>query len=418
MGPPLTDRRASTREATGFRLALAVIALAVVDDAFLHPEPGTALAGRAVSGLAPVAVAAALAWAYPRLRAGARAAVALVCGTLAVVAGVADGARHVAVDRLAGDDLTAIVAAVAGVALIVDAVARLWRTRRAEGHRHLRRAATGVAAALAGFFVVLPVAIAIVATHKARSPVPAGLGAPVTLRTADGLRLSASYEPSRNGAAVVVFPGRTGTQRHARLIARHGYGVLLLDRRGEGGSEGTLNLFGWNGENDLRAALDFLTTRPDVEGGRIGALGLSVGGELALQTAASDPRLRAVVSEGAGIRSLAEHLDAPGLGQVQRWGSQWVMQTAAVAVLSGTLPPPDLTERARRIGPRPVLLIRARDGNTDEILNEVYARRIGASAELWTVRGGHTGALSSDPAAYERRVIAFFDGALQTASTP
>jgi alpha-beta hydrolase superfamily lysophospholipase len=418
MPSPLADRRASTREATGFRLALAVIAVAVLDDAFLHPEPATPLAQRAVSGLAPLAVAVTLAWAYPRLRAGARAAVALVCGVPAVVAGIADGARHVAVDRVAGDDLTAILAAVAGVALIVDAVARLWRTRRAEGHRYLRRAATGVAAALVGFLVVLPVAIAIVATHKARSPVPAGLGTPVTLRTADGLRLSAAYEPSRNGAAVIVFPGRTGTQRHARLLARHGYGVLLLDRRGEGGSEGTLNLFGWNGENDVRAALDFLGTRSDVQRGRIGALGLSVGGELLLQTAAGDRRLRAVVSEGAGVRSLAEHLDTPGLGRVQRWGSNWVVQTAAVAVLSGTLPPPDLTEQARRIGPRPVLLIRARDGNADEVLNQVYARHIGASAELWTVRGGHTGALSSDPSAYERRVIAFFDGALQPASTP
>jgi hypothetical protein len=418
MRPLLADRGASTREVTGFRIALAAIGLAILDDAFLHPEPAAPLGARAVGGLAPVAVAAALAWMYPRLRAGGRAAVALICGALAVVAGIADGARHVAVDGLAGDDLTAILGAVAGAALIVDAVVRLWRTRRADGHRFLRRGLTGVAAVLAGFLVVLPVALAIVATHKARSPVPSAFGATVTLRTGDGLRLSASYTPSRNGAAVIVFPGRTGTQRHARMLARHGYGVLLLDRRGEGESEGTLNLFGWNGENDLRAALDFLGTRGDVEDGRIGGLGLSVGGELLLQAAAGDRRVLAVVSEGAGVRSLAEHLQTPGVGRIQRWGTNWVVQTAAVAVLSGTLPPPDLTERVRRIGPRPVLLIRASDGNPDETLNEVYARRIGASAELWTVRGGHTGALSADPSGYERRVVTFLDRALQTVSTP
>ena len=418
MRPLVTDRGASTREVAGFRLALAAIGLAVLDDAFLHPEPATQFGTRAISGLVPLAAAAALAQAYPRVRAGARAAVARICGTLALVAGIADGARHVAVDGLAGDDLTAIAGAIAGGALMADAVVRLWRTRRAEGHRYLRRGLTGVAAVLAGFLVVLPVALAIVATHKARSPVRPGLGAPVTLHTADGLRLGASYVPSRNGAAVIVFPGRTGTQRHARMLADHGYGVLLLDRRGEGDSDGTLNLFGWNGENDLRAALDFLGTRGDVEDGRIGGLGLSVGGELLLQTAAGDRRLRAVVSEGAGVRSLAEHLQTPGVGRLQRWGTNWVVQTAAVAVLSGTLPPPDLTERVRRIGPRPVLLIRALDGNPDEALNEVYARRIGASAELWRVRGGHTGALSADASGYERRVVSFFDRALQTVSTP
>ena len=44
--------------------------------------------------------------------------------------------------------------------------------------------------------------------------------------------------PSRNGAAVIVAFGRKGTQPHARYLARHGYGVLIFDRRGEGLSDG------------------------------------------------------------------------------------------------------------------------------------------------------------------------------------
>jgi poly(3-hydroxybutyrate) depolymerase len=285
------------------------------------------------------------------------------------------------------------------------------------GRRYARRAVLTAVGLLAGFFVVIPVAFANVATHKARSPVAAAeLGRPferVTLRTADRLRLAAWYVPSRNRAAVIVFPGRSGPVRHARLLARRGYGVLMLDRRGEGERDGELNLFGWNGEGDLRAAVEFLSTRTDVDPDRIGGLGLSVGGELLLQAAAHDPHLRAVVSEGAGVRSLAEHLQTPGVGRVQRWWTNWVLQTAAVAVLSGTKPPPDLTDLARRVAPRPVLLIRARDGNVDETLNEVYADRIGRSATLWTLdHGGHTGALAADPAQYERRVVGFLDRAL------
>jgi dienelactone hydrolase len=188
----------------------------------------------------------------------------------------------------------------------------------------------------------------------------------------------------------------------------------MLDRRGEGASEGELNLFGWNGEADLRAAVDFVGARPDVDPDRIGGLGLSVGGELLLQAAAHDRRLRAVVSEGAGVRSMAEHLHTPGVGKVQRWGSNWVLQTAAVAVLSGTMPPGDLTELVESIPPRRVLLIRAQDGNVDESLNLRYAERMGRSGTLWTLnRGGHTGALAHDPAAYEQRVVGFLDAALR-----
>ena len=71
------------------------------------------------------------------------------------------------------------------------------------------------------------------------------------------------------------------------MLVEHGYGVLLFDRRGEGASEGAGNMFGWGGERDIFAAIDFLESRPDVDPDRIGGLGLSVGGELMLQAAAA-----------------------------------------------------------------------------------------------------------------------------------
>jgi hypothetical protein len=77
----------------------------------------------------------------------------------------------------------------------------------------------------------------------------------VTLHTSDGLELDGWYVPSRNGAAVIAFPGRAGSQAHARMLARHGYGVLLFDRRGEGASEGDPNALGWGGDRDIDAAV-------------------------------------------------------------------------------------------------------------------------------------------------------------------
>jgi len=89
-------------------------------------------------------------------------------------------------DRLAGDDLMAMVAGLSGVALVGLGVMTLWRTRRLDERprrRYLRRALVAAGAAAAGLFVVLPVAVAIVATHRARAPVDAvELGRPLRTR--------------------------------------------------------------------------------------------------------------------------------------------------------------------------------------------------------------------------------------------
>ena len=156
---------------------------------------------------------------------------------------------------------------------------------------------------LAAGVVLLPTSVAYVVTHTARAEVPpAELGTAyeeVEFTTSDGLLLKGWYIPSTNGAAVIAFPGRSGPQKQARMLASHGYGVLLFDRRGEGESEGDPNGFGWGGERDLDAAAAYLQSRPDVDPTRIGAIGLSVGGEMLIRAAAHSDAFAAVVSEGA-----------------------------------------------------------------------------------------------------------------------
>ena len=64
---------------------------------------------------------------------------------------------------------------------------------------------------------------------------------------------------------MIAFPGRSGPQAHTRMLVHHGYGVLLFDRRGEGESQGASNLFGWGGDRDILAAVEFLKAQPDVD---------------------------------------------------------------------------------------------------------------------------------------------------------
>lgn len=415
-----THTQTGRNERIAFLTATGLVALHVADDAFLQPEPGVSAADHLAGGLVQLGLLLAAAWVYPRCHAGARAVIALIVGTFGIVIGV-EGAHALARTSPTGDDFTGLLAIPAGLVLVGTGVLTLWRSRKLSGTRRrrwLRRALIAIGALASVYVLVLPLALAHVVTHVARAPVAAAdLGAPyeeVSFTTSDGLVLRGWYVPSRNGAAVIAFPGRKGPQPHARMLVHHGYGVLLFDRRGEGASEGDPNALGWNGYRDLDAAVAFLRARPDVSDGRIGGLGLSVGGEMLIEAAAHSDGLRAVVSEGAGIRSVREAWAIPETAARIQQSVTFAVVTLGVAVFTSTLPPPSLVELVGRVSPAPLFLLYAvpGQGGEDE-LSETYFAAAGEPKELWQVPDAeHTGGLDVQPAEYERRVIAFFDDAL------
>ena len=398
------------------RLALGVAALHVVDDNFLQPQPGTSAADHLAGGLVQVGLFLLFAWAYPRLRPGLRGTLAIFVGLFTVVMGVGEAGYYTRENGPSGDDFTGLLAIPAGFLLIGIGLVTLWRSRKggSVARRYLRRALLTVAFLLGAYMVVYPVSEVYVVTHAARAYVPdPQLGAAhedVSFTTSDGLRLEGWYVPTKNGATVIVTPGRKGPQKPAKLLAEHGYGVLLFDRRGEGESEGDPNGLGWAGTRDVEAAIAFLRNRPEVDESRIGALGLSVGGEVLLQAAAETEGLHAVVSEGAGIRSVREAVELPGL-------DSWIvtgvigLTTAATAAFTSDLPPRGLKDLSAEISV-PVLFIYATPGQGGENLTPAYYEAASQPKELWAAEGGHTGAIDAEPQEYERRVVGFFDDAL------
>ena len=404
-----------------FRLAVGLIALHVADDNFLQPEAGTSAGDHLLSGLLPLALLALAAWAFPRLRGGRRGALALFLGPFGIATGI-EAVHYANQVGPSGDDFTGFLAIPAGLLLIGLGAVTLWRTRRTDGNRpwrYLRRGLLGVAGVVTFSLIVFPIGFGYVVTHTARAVVPANeLGTAyedVSFKTSDGLELKGWYVPSKNGAAVISFPGRKGSQRPARLLARHGYGVLLFDRRGEGESEGEPNAFGWGGDTDVKAAIDFLQTRPDVDPDRIGGIGLSVGGEMMLEAASETDELKAVISEGAGARSYSDSMDQDTGDPVNT-----VLTAAATAVRVGALtvftnrsPAANLKDVVERIAPRPILLIAAPNSGAGEELNRGFYAAAGQPKALWEIpEAEHMGAIDERPAEYERRVVGFFDETL------
>jgi dipeptidyl aminopeptidase/acylaminoacyl peptidase len=87
----------------------------------------------------------------------------------------------------------------------------------------------------------------------------------------------------------------------AERFLKRGFDALAYDSRAHGESEGDACTYGYYEKEDLRKALDLLASRPIV------VIGVSLGGAVALQAAAEDPRIAAVVAVAtfSDIRTVA-----------------------------------------------------------------------------------------------------------------
>jgi uncharacterized protein len=89
------------------------------------------------------------------------------------------------------------------------------------------------------------------------------------------------------------------------------------------------------------------------------------------------------------------------------------VETAAVAIMSGSAPPPSLADLVPQISPRPLFLIYAGQGGGGEDLNPDYYRAASDPKTLWKIsEATHVGGLQARPREYEQRVTGFFDRAL------
>ena len=181
---------------------------------------------------------------------------------------------------------------------------------------------------------------------------------------------------------MIAFPGRSGPQKHTRMLVKHGYGVLLFDRRGEGASEGDPNIFGWGGDRDLHAAAKYLQSRPDVDPDRIGGIGFSVGGEMLIHAAAHSDAFKAIVSEGASGQSIRD--DIANVGLVEGILSGGAI-SPATAIFTSTLPPPSLKSEVAKIAPTASFFIygeHGQGGTGEEAEPGLLRRRRRAEAAL------------------------------------
>jgi alpha-beta hydrolase superfamily lysophospholipase len=192
---------------------------------------------------------------------------------------------------------------------------------------------------------------------------------------------------------LVYLHGVTDNRGSAVGIAEHfvpmGFDVVAYDSRAHGESGGDACTYGYYEKRDLSRVLDHLTRAPIV------VMGTSMGGAVALQAAAEDPRIAAVISIAA-----FSDLRTAALERAPFFASRTNLDAAfRLAEVEGRFRVDDVSPVAAAAHIRvPVMLIH---GDADAETPYAHALRIFAALHdpkrlLTIAGGGHRGGLTAD----------------------
>jgi len=251
-----------------------------------------------------------------------------------------------------------------------------------------------------------------------RSPAEYGLDfEEISFPARDGLTLRGWFIPAPDARGTVIFcHGHAGSMdpdlKYAPDFHNRGYNVLMFDFRGHGRSDGDRVSMGYFERLDLGGAVDFLKKRGI---NKVGVLGFSMGGAVAISTAAQEEAIKAVVSDG----TFARLGDTLVKGAQVRYPSikplAWLLARLALLMaclrLRVWLPKADPIRLVGRISPRALFIIHgAKDPfiSLDQV-KELY-EAAGEPKELWIAQdAGHREVDQLYPDEYRTRVLDFFD---------
>lgn len=252
------------------------------------------------------------------------------------------------------------------------------------------------------------------------SRTPADLGLPfekIAVKTADSLTLHGYWihRPGETGkSAVILLHGVGGCKEHwlptAAWLWEEGYETVLLDGRAHGESEGQYCTYGYFEKHDVSAITDFVVQRKNGE--PVGIWGNSLGGAIALQALAIEPRLQfgIIQSTFSDFRTIVHDYQQQRLKIPWRWFTD---NGIARAEEMAHFEPDSIrpAEAARRIR-QPVLLAHgdADDRIKPEYGREIFANLASAEKELHMIPGaGHLNVMARGGDTFKATLTRFLD---------
>jgi fermentation-respiration switch protein FrsA (DUF1100 family) len=251
----------------------------------------------------------------------------------------------------------------------------------------------------------------------AASPADHGLAfEDIEFRSGDGLTLRGWYIPRPDSnRTVIICSGANGSMDADLAVAPWLHAsvlnVLLFDWRGHGRSEGRLVTLGFNERYDLLAAVEFAKSKGAQ---RIGVLGFSMGGTVALSTAGACLDIDAVAVDSAFVHMVSA---VAGAMQERHVPEQAAYLLARLFLLTASLRygfnlfAVEPLKAIGLIAPRPVLLMYGgRDLCVPAVEVKSLYQQAGEPKQLWQIpEAAHRTLHLQQPEEYRQKIVEFFE---------
>ena len=239
----------------------------------------------------------------------------------------------------------------------------------------------------------------------------------------DGNTISAWFIPSTTPSdrAVIVVHGADMCRRNtnvllpAGMLANNGFNVLSIDLRSHGDSEVVGNRFtaGMTEYRDVLGAFDWLRIKGYADG-KIGVLGVSMGGATAINAFGEEQSISAIWSDSAYADIPTVLKDQLALNGMPLFFSDAVLVVARLNGINLDMDAFSAIRSIQKFNGRPVAIVH---GSNDDWVNVNSAYRLyeatGKTADLWIIDGTrHVEGMFVYPDKYKERLIAFFRKAL------
>ena len=235
----------------------------------------------------------------------------------------------------------------------------------------------------------------------------------------DGTEIAAWYLPQEGStSAIILVHGRDASKQNAitghfpqlgAALHRAGHSVLMIDMRGHGDSEGVRYSFGVYERQDVLGAVDWLLAE-GFEPGKIGVLGLSMGGGATISAAAEEQAVGVLVLEStfADLWTLVEakFSEESGLPNLFLPGVRLMNRLMYGYDLRHIRPVEEIVE----VAPRPIMIIHCSIDEDVPLWHAEQLMQAVPDAETWVMgECEHADIYRDYPQEYERLVIGFFD---------
>lgn len=121
----------------------------------------------------------------------------------------------------------------------------------------------------------------------------------ISFLTLDKIKIVGSYIKGYKQSTIILLHGYGRSKEQmlpqALFLNKAGYNILMFDFRASGESGGKYITFGHRERRDLDGAIKYLKERRDVDTTKLGILGFSMGGAVALMKAGDYPEIKAIV---------------------------------------------------------------------------------------------------------------------------